>query len=131
MKRVLIVDDEPHVIRVIRLALEREGYEVFIAAHGEDALEQIHQSVPDVLITDIQMPRMTGQALCARIEKELPDRDFPIVLMTSRTEIEHRQWSRQVPNMTFMEKPVSVRRLVALLNRYRDGRWVAERAADA
>ena len=56
MKKILIADDEPHVIRVLKLSLEREGYEVDAVPHGEAALERLRVSTPDVLITDIQMP---------------------------------------------------------------------------
>ena len=72
--------------------------------------------LPDFLVTDIDMPRMSGKELCLAIEKQFPDRTFPIVVLTSRTELEHRTWTREIKNLSFMEKPVSVRRLVALVN---------------
>ena len=78
MKRILIVDDEPHVVRVLKLALERAGYLVDQAGDGKEALEYLQRSEPDVLITDIDMPRMTGRELCTHIDKELPDRSFQI-----------------------------------------------------
>jgi DNA-binding response OmpR family regulator len=59
------------------------------------------------------MPRMTGRELCQAIEEQFPDRTFPIVVLTSRTELEHRDWTRAIDNLTFMEKPVSVRRLLS------------------
>ena len=77
MKRILIVDDEPHVIRVMRLSLERAGYEVFEAANGEIALQRIAESMPDVMITDIDMPRMTGEQLCKEIQPLDAGADIP------------------------------------------------------
>ncbi|MCM8855472.1 MAG: response regulator [Candidatus Thiodiazotropha sp.] len=118
MKRLLIADDEPHVTRVLKQSLERQGYQVETVQNGELALERIHEQVPDVLVTDIQMPRMTGEALCKRIQKELPQREFLIFVLTSRTEIEHRDWSRQINNLQFLEKPVSIRKLISKLERY-------------
>jgi CheY-like chemotaxis protein len=116
MKRILIVDDEPHVLRVLKLALERAGYAVDQAGDGKEALDYLQRGEPDVLITDIDMPRMTGRELCAHIEKELPERLFQIFILTSRAEMEHREWSRAIPNVTFLEKPVSIRNLVARLD---------------
>ena len=92
MKRILIVDDHAPVIRV---------------------LARLCAGPPDFLITDIDMPRMSGKELCLAIEEQFPGRTFPIVVLTSRTEMEHRDWTRSIDNLTFMEKPVSVRRLVS------------------
>ena len=116
MKRVLIVDDEAPVIRVIRLALEEAGYEVESAPNGSECLVKLCDGHPDFLITDIDMPRMSGKDLCMAIEERFPERTFPIVVMTSRTELEHRDWTRNIDNLSFMEKPLSVRRLVAHVN---------------
>lgn len=121
MKTITIVDDEPHVLRVLKMSLEKEGYAVQSCSNGEDALETLRESHPDVLVTDIQMPRMTGQELCRNIQQEMPDRKFLIFVLTSRTEIEHREWSRQIDNLQFLEKPVSIRNLVEQLNRYFSG----------
>ena len=116
MKRVMIVDDHPPVIRVLRLGLEAAGYEVESANNGSECLVKLCDGMPDFLVTDIDMPRMTGKELCQAIQKQFPDRTFPIVVLTSRTELEHRDWTREIPNLSFMEKPVSVRRLVSLID---------------
>ena len=121
MKRILIVDDEPHVIRVMRLSLERAGYQVFEAGNGEIALQRIAESMPDVMITDIDMPRMTGEQLCREIQRSMPERSFRIYVLTARAELEHRTWSAELPNLDFMEKPVSIRKLLARLEAYFQG----------
>ncbi|MCU7931423.1 MAG: response regulator [Candidatus Thiodiazotropha sp. (ex Codakia rugifera)] len=118
MRSLLIADDEPHVTRVLKQSLERQGYQVETVRNGEMALERIYEKLPDVLITDIQMPKMTGEVLCKRIQEEIPQRDFLIFVLTSRTEIEHRDWSRQIDNLQFLEKPVSIRKLINKLESY-------------
>ncbi len=118
MARILIADDEPHMIRLLRQSLQRIGYEVDSAPNGEVALEKINSTEPDVLITDIQMPKMTGEELCRHIQAEMPDRRFLIYVLTSRTEIEHRDWSRLIDNLRFLEKPISIRRLISSLEQY-------------
>jgi len=113
MKRILIVDDQAPVIRVMKLGLEAAGYEVDSASNGSECLVKLCEGHPDFLVTDIDMPRMTGKELCQAIEEQFPNRTFPIVVLTSRTEIEHRDWTGAIDNLTFMEKPVSVRRLLS------------------
>jgi CheY-like chemotaxis protein len=122
MKKILIADDEPHVLRVLKMSLEKEDYEVDVCANGMEALACIEKQAPDILITDIQMPLMTGEELCRHIEEYMPERKFLIFVLTSRTEIEHREWSRNIRNLLFLEKPVSIRNLVEKLEGYFAGR---------
>jgi CheY-like chemotaxis protein len=118
MKRILISDDDPHVIRVLRLALERKGYEIDSVPNGEEALKYINEDSPDVLITDITMPRMDGRELCRRIQRDYPERNFLILVMTSRTERENREWVKEIEKIEFLEKPLSPMRLIARLKEY-------------
>jgi len=113
MKRILIVDDHAPVIRVLKLGIEDAGYEVDTASNGAECLTKLCAGHPDFMVTDIDMPRMSGKELCVAVEAQFPDRMFPIVVLTSRTEMEHRDWTRAIDNLTFMEKPVSVRRLLS------------------
>ena len=117
-RRILIADDQRHVVRVMSQALERQGYQVEGVPNGEVALQRVREQHPDVLITDIEMPRMTGEELCKQIQKEMPDREFLIFVITSRTELEHREWSSNIDNVMFLEKPVSIRKLISELERY-------------
>jgi CheY-like chemotaxis protein len=121
MKRVFIVDDHAPVRRVLQLGLEDAGFEVEAYKDGAECLLKLCDDHPDCLVTDIDMPRMSGKELCRAIVDQFPDRAFPIVVLTSRTELEHRDWTRGIANLEFMEKPVSVRRLVSLLQCKLDG----------
>ena len=116
-KRILVADDEIHLRRVVTMFLERAGYRVETAANGREALDAILKSPPDVLLTDINMPQMTGQQLCQELQKQMPERTFPIFVMTSMTERENRDWQLQIPNSSLLEKPVSMRVLIADLAR--------------
>jgi CheY-like chemotaxis protein len=114
-KRILVADDEAHMSRVIDLFLRRAGYAVEVVHDGQEALESILRSPPDALVTDINMPRMTGKELCLQLEQQLPQRQFKIIVMTSMTDREHREWSGKTRDTCFMEKPVSMRGLVSML----------------
>lgn len=118
MKRILIVDDEPHVIRVLKLSLRPHGYEVESVSDPREAMVKLKSFAPDVLITDIQMPGLTGRELCERIHAEMPQRDFLILVMTAMAARENREWVSRLPNTEFLEKPLSPRSLVARLEVY-------------
>lgn len=115
MTRIIIVDDEPHITRVLKLALDRVGYDVLTCRNGVEALNAIRDCAPEILITDIQMPQMTGKELCMKLHDEFPLRSFPIFVMTSMTDREHREWSAQLANVFFLEKPLSMRILLQQL----------------
>ncbi|MCZ6771141.1 MAG: response regulator [Proteobacteria bacterium] len=111
-QRVLVIDDEPHVVQVMKTFLTRAGFTVDTAANGEEGLRLIRENHPDAVITDYEMPRMDGRAL---IEAALESNDGGpslIVLLTSRTDTELREWVNQVDRIGFVEKPASPRRLV-------------------
>ena len=67
MRKILIADDEPHVLRVLKMSLEKEGYAVDVCANGMEAVAKLREEEPDILITDIQMPQMSGEELCKYI----------------------------------------------------------------
>ena len=113
--RILLVDDEPHVIRILRLTLEREGYQVRTANDGNEALGVMSDYQPHVMISDIQMAGMDGQELCTTARARYPERRFLILVMTSMTAIEARGWAAQLADTEFFEKPLSPRKLVARL----------------
>jgi DNA-binding response OmpR family regulator len=127
MKRILIADDQRHVIRILAQALERDGYHVDWVLDGQAALERVRLDPPDMLITDIEMPRLDGEALCKQIVGEMPQRQFRICVMTSRTELEHRVWAGEIDNLVFLEKPISLRKLRTQLLDYFSGSTVWRR----
>lgn len=118
MKKILIVDDEPHIALVLKQFLERAGLQVFTALNGELGLALIAQERPDVIVTDVQMPKMGGIELCETIQREHSDLPCLLILMTSRTDREIRIWVDQQNNIEMMEKPLSMRRLLVRINDY-------------
>lgn len=115
MKKLIVADDEAMVIRLMKLSLEQAGYQVETARNGKLAFDLIEDFQPDAIVTDIEMPVMTGQELAMKIRGECPQLTFPIFVVTSITAIEHRTWSRNLENVYFLEKPVSIRTLLQKL----------------
>jgi DNA-binding response OmpR family regulator len=117
-KRILLCDDEPMVLRVLRLQLEAAGFEVETAPNGKAGLELIDSNPPDALVTDIDMPQMSGEELCKYLHENKPDRTFPIFVATSLTTLRHRHWSSAIDNVHFLEKPLSAKKLIAALKAF-------------
>ena len=118
MKKILIVDDEPHVLLILKQFLERAGYSVSTALNGEQALARIAEQMPHVLITDVQMPKMGGLELCETITGRHLEPRLLIILMTSRTDRDIRVWAESHGHIRIMEKPLSMRRLAAQLSEH-------------
>ncbi|MHC4414857.1 MAG: response regulator [Planctomycetota bacterium] len=82
--RVLVVDDEAHILHVLSLKLRNAGYEVFTSVDGEEAFELAAQELPDLVITDFQMPYMTGLELCRELAGHGPTAHIPVLILTAR-----------------------------------------------
>jgi len=118
MKKILVVDDEPHVAIVLKQFMERSGYLISSALNGTQALAEIARETPDVIITDIQMPVMGGMEFCDALNREHPELSRLIIVMTSRTDRDIRTWAEKFDNIELMEKPLSMRRLLLRLDDY-------------
>lgn len=110
--RVILAEDQAATARIMRLALEKQGFAVELSENGREALHAVMTNPPDVLITDIEMPEMSGKELCQSLETQLPERSFPIYVVTSVTDLVHRDWTREIDDLYFVEKPVSIKRLL-------------------
>jgi len=84
MARILVVDDEPHILQVVTIKLRNAGHEVTTAGDGEEALDIACERHPDLIITDFQMPFMTGLELCTRLATREDTKVIPIIILTAR-----------------------------------------------
>ena len=91
-KRVLIVDDEIHIVHVVAIKLRNNDYEVISADNGAEAFELACSEKPDIIVTDFQMPVMTGLELVEKIRQCDVTKDMPVIMLTARSfAIEDRQ----------------------------------------
>ncbi len=109
MKKVLLVDDEQHILRVMQIALARYGYAVSTALNGIEGLQKYKTETPDAMIVDIDMPRMNGRELCSTILAENPHPACKIFISTGCALRDMRAWAEQFEQIMFMEKPISIR----------------------
>jgi len=83
-RRILVVDDESHILHVLSLKLRNSGFCVDTAVDGEDALHQIAAMAPDLVITDLQMPYVNGVELCRQLHGDAATADIPVIILTAR-----------------------------------------------
>ncbi len=83
MSRILVVDDEPDIVRVIVKILEARGHQVASAKDGVEALEAVAAAPPDVVILDVNLPRLDGYEVCRRIKADPRSAHVPVVMMTA------------------------------------------------
>ncbi len=116
-KKVLLCDDEIHILRAAELKVSRSGYDVRIARDGQEAWEMIQQELPDVLVTDVQMPRMDGFELSRQIRSHAKTRDLPILMLTAKGfELEQQEMMDKWGIVDIVSKPFSPRELVRLID---------------
>lgn len=82
--KILVCDDEAHILHVLSAKLRNNGFEVFSAADGEEGLELARRHRPDLIITDYQMPFLSGLELCARLRAEAALSNIPVIMLTAR-----------------------------------------------
>jgi len=82
--KIVVADDEAHILHVVSMKLKNAGYEVITAVDGEEALELCTAETPDLLITDYQMPYMSGLELCKNLRKDDSTKHIPAIMLTAR-----------------------------------------------
>ncbi len=107
---ILVVDDEPQIVRLVRSYLEEAGFRVVTASDGEQAIYVARHEKPDLAVLDILMPRMDGLEFTRRIRRE---QDIPIIMLTARAEETDRIVGLELGADDYVTKPFSPRELVA------------------
>ncbi len=115
-KRILVADDESHILHVVSLKLRNAGFEVMTATDGEEALELVRSERPDLLITDFHMPHLSGLELCRKMQRRPETRDIPTILLTARGyELEPKD-TLSTGICCMLSKPFSPRNLLNTVN---------------
>jgi two-component system alkaline phosphatase synthesis response regulator PhoP len=111
-KRVLIVDDEIHIVHVVAIKLRNNGYEVISADNGAEAFELACSEKPDIIVTDYQMPVMTGMELVEKLRQHEETKDTPIIILTARSFAISKEQQEQFQISGCLSKPFSPRELL-------------------
>jgi two-component system, OmpR family, alkaline phosphatase synthesis response regulator PhoP len=116
-RQVLVVEDDPGILRQIAYSLEAYGYEVATAMTGLQALKQLIRSRPDLLITDIMMPEMDGHELVSSVRADPELADLPVIMLTARVQDEDMMQGYQNGTDLYLTKPFNPAELVTFVQR--------------
>ena len=84
-KKILVVDDERHIVRLVEVNLSRAGYDVATAYDGVEALEKVQGEAPDMIVLDVMMPRMDGFEVLKRLQADAKTQDIPVIMLTAKS----------------------------------------------
>jgi len=109
--RILIIDDDPDILQVLRANLELHGFAVSCAQKGKEALQQLAQNMPDLIILDLILPDIDGIQLCQRIREKNPS--IPIIMLTARDRVSDKVLGLEVGADDYVVKPFETLELIA------------------
>jgi class 3 adenylate cyclase len=113
MPAILVVDDRPEAVQLLRDLLELEGYETAAAFDGQQALDSVRHQLPDLVLLDINMPNLNGYEVCQRLKADPKTADVPVLMLTAWAEPDHRVKGLQMGAVDYLAKPFDHRELLA------------------
>lgn len=116
-KSVLVVDDQPHIVRLIQVNLESEGFTVHSAADGEEGLHKVRELHPDLVILDVIMPRLDGFEVLRQIKTDPKLEEIPVVMLTVKTHNADIVQGLRGGAELYLPKPFHPKELVSLVKR--------------
>ena len=111
MTRILVVDDEPDILELVRFGLSSEGFQVDTATTGNEALDYVARQKPDLMVLDLMLPDKSGTDVCKQIRSNSAFEDLPIIMLTARGEEVDRVVGFEIGADDYVTKPFSQREL--------------------
>lgn len=112
-QKILVVDDEIHIAKIISYTLEHENYNVVVAHDGKEGLRLAREESPDLIVLDLMLPNIDGYKVCRLLKFDEKYRHIPIILLSARSEDEDKIMGEEVGADFFMEKPFNPDELLA------------------
>lgn len=116
-RKILVVDDERHIVRLVQVNLERAGYQVIAAFDGKEALKKIGSEKPDLVVLDVMMPYMDGFQVLKQMKAEAATKDIPVIMLTAKAQDADvfRGWASGVD--MYLTKPFNPLELMTFVKR--------------
>jgi two-component system alkaline phosphatase synthesis response regulator PhoP len=127
-KKILIVDDEEDIIKMLKIRLEANNYEILSASDGQEGLNKARQERPDLIILDLMLPKIDGHKVCRMLKFDENYKNIPIIMFTAKVDEKDRDISIQTKADAFISKPFEIKMLLdkvsELLNKSEKGHIV-------
>lgn len=105
-KKIMIVDDEPDILKTMEIFLKCEGYDIITACDGISALEKIKKEKPDLVVLDVMLPKLDGYKVCRMLKFDKNFKNLPIVMFTARAQEADEKKARDVKADAYITKPL-------------------------
>ena len=129
--KILLVDDTPSTIEMVRSALESKGYEVFVATTGEKALKRAELTAPDIILLDIIMPGMDGYETCTRLKINEKTLDIPVIFTSALTDTFDKVKGFRLGAVDYLAKPIETEELLSRVHTHFDDQPFAKRITES
>ena len=111
-KKILVVDDEPNILKLISFILKNNGYEVMEAASGPECLKKAKKETPDMIVLDVMMPKMDGFEVAKKIKSNATTRNVPILMLSSKAQFEDKMKGIDSGATDYITKPFDKQELI-------------------
>ncbi|MSR81805.1 MAG: response regulator [Candidatus Latescibacteria bacterium] len=128
--KILLVDDTPANLKVLRQTLEADGYNISVATSGEGALKLVVRAVPDLVLLDVMMPGMDGYDTCRRLQQVAGAREIPVIFITARGETEGIVEGFRAGGMDYIAKPFQVEEVLVRIKTHLERAFLARTLAE-
>ena len=110
--RILLVDDEPSIVKMVGKRLEVEGFEVLIAADGQDGLTKARSELPDLIVLDLMLPKLNGYEVCTMLKQDARYQKIPIILFTAKAQEKDEKLGMECGANAYVRKPFRAQELL-------------------
>lgn len=124
-KRILVVDDEPDIVEVVKTRLEMGGYEVITASNGPEGLKAAKEGKPDLLLLDVSMPGMDGFEVLTKLKADPDIASIPVIMLTAKSEFKYIEKAQELKVTDYIIKPFKSDELLRWVNKYIRGSSVS------
>ncbi|MGB2600260.1 MAG: response regulator [Candidatus Omnitrophota bacterium] len=104
-KKILVVDDEPHTVKMVESRLKANGFDVITAGSGREGLKKAQEKAPDLILLDILMPEMDGHETLSRLKESAETKNIPVIMFTSKGQVEDVERSSYAGAVDYIIKP--------------------------
>ncbi|RKY86543.1 two-component system response regulator [candidate division KSB1 bacterium] len=117
-KKILIIDDEPDLVKALKVRFQNEGYNVISAKDGAEGLEKARKENPDLIILDLMLPKIDGFRVCRFIKFDESYKHIPIIMLTARIEEEDKKLGFETGADYYMTKPFDNQKLMDVIKKF-------------
>lgn len=116
MAKLLVVDDEEHILMILKDSLEFSGFQIVTATNGEEALEVVAREKPDLVVLDVGMPKLDGWEVCRRLKADPATKSLPVIILTAYAQTSDQRKGMDLGADRFITKPCDLTYLVEEIN---------------